>query len=79
MLEAEGKRGGCKLAKAEIKGGSEVMLWEAELAISTFRDGFHGNRVSTLSYTRSKLGHRGDTRAFKWPQVLFPKLRYRSL
>ncbi|PVU93205.1 hypothetical protein BB561_003412 [Smittium simulii] len=47
-----------------------------ELAVLSFRNGFHGRTMSTLSATRTKPIYKAGIPAFPWPAVDFPKLRY---
>ncbi|KAJ3185205.1 hypothetical protein HDU85_001253 [Gaertneriomyces sp. JEL0708] len=47
-----------------------------DIGVLSFRNGFHGRLMGTLSMTRTKPIHKLDIPAFKWPQADFPKLRY---
>lgn len=47
-----------------------------DLAIMSFKAGFHGRLFGTLSTTRSKAIHKVDIPAFNWPQCPFPSLKY---
>lgn len=47
-----------------------------ELAILSFKKGFHGRLFGSLSTTRSKPIHKLDIPSFKWPQARFPRLKY---
>mmetsp|Transcript_13130 Transcript_13130/g.23616 ORF Transcript_13130/g.23616 Transcript_13130/m.23616 type:complete len:514 (-) Transcript_13130:83-1624(-) len=47
-----------------------------DLAILSFKNGFHGRTLGTLSATRSKAIHKVDIPAFHWPQAPFPQMRY---
>lgn len=46
------------------------------LSILSFKSGFHGRLLGSLSTTRSKAIHKLDIPAFDWPQASFPKLKY---
>lgn len=46
------------------------------LSILSFKKGFHGRLLGTLSATRSKAIHKLDVPAFDWPQAPFPDLKY---
>ncbi|KAJ6264038.1 4-aminobutyrate aminotransferase [Drechslerella dactyloides] len=47
-----------------------------DLAIMSFRKGFHGRLFGSLSTTRSKPIHKIDIPSFNWPQARFPQLKY---
>lgn len=47
-----------------------------DLAILSFRKGFHGRLFGSLSTTRSKPIHKMDIPSFNWPQASFPALEY---
>ena len=47
-----------------------------ELAIMSFKQGFHGRLFGSLSTTRSKAIHKVDIPSFNWPQAPFPLLKY---
>ncbi|KAK6502522.1 hypothetical protein TWF506_003103 [Arthrobotrys conoides] len=47
-----------------------------ELAIMSFKKGFHGRLFGSLSTTRSKPIHKIDIPSFNWPQARFPQLKY---
>ncbi|KAF3923749.1 hypothetical protein ABW20_dc0109330 [Dactylellina cionopaga] len=47
-----------------------------DLAIMSFRKGFHGRLFGSLSTTRSKPIHKIDIPSFNWPQARFPNLKY---
>ncbi|KAJ1919488.1 hypothetical protein H4219_001959 [Mycoemilia scoparia] len=47
-----------------------------DLAILSFKGGFHGRLFGSLSSTRSKAIHKLDIPAFNWPSAPFPTLRY---
>lgn len=47
-----------------------------DLAMLSFRGGFHGRTLGALSCTRSKAIHKVDFPAFPWPVVDFPQLKY---
>ncbi|KAG8844240.1 4-aminobutyrate transaminase [Tulasnella sp. 330] len=47
-----------------------------ELAILSFKSGFHGRLFGSLSATRSKAIHKVDIPAFDWPAAPFPELKY---
>ena len=47
-----------------------------DLAIMSFKKGFHGRLFGTLSTTRSKPVHKVDIPSFNWPQTQFPALKY---
>ena len=47
-----------------------------ELSILSFKTGFHGRLMASLSTTRSKPIHKLDIPAFNWPQASFPQLKY---
>ncbi|KAK9456367.1 4-aminobutyrate aminotransferase [Dipodascopsis uninucleata] len=57
-----------------------TMLNEApgspDLAIMSFKRGFHGRLFGSLSTTRSNPIHKLDIPAFKWPVAPFPQLKY---
>jgi 4-aminobutyrate aminotransferase/(S)-3-amino-2-methylpropionate transaminase len=42
----------------------------------SFTGAFHGRGLGPLSATHSKLVHKADLPAFRWPQVPFPEWRY---
>ena len=46
------------------------------LSILSFRTGFHGRMLASLSTTRSKPIHKLDIPAYDWPQAPFPMLKY---
>ncbi|KAI9766793.1 MAG: 4-aminobutyrate transaminase [Geoglossum simile] len=46
------------------------------LSIMSFKSGFHGRLLGSLSTTRSKPVHKMDIPAFNWPQAPFPTLKY---
>ncbi|CAH0014872.1 unnamed protein product [Clonostachys rhizophaga] len=48
----------------------------AQLSILSFKTGFHGRLLGSLSTTRSKAIHKVDIPAFDWPQATFPQLKY---
>ena len=72
------------------RGGPQVEFTEEEmrtamnnqapgspaLSILSFRTGFHGRMLASLSTTRSKPIHKLDIPAYDWPQAPFPKLQY---
>ena len=45
-------------------------------SIMSFKSGFHGRLMGSLSTTRSKPIHKIDIPAFDWPQCSFPMLKY---
>lgn len=47
-----------------------------DLAIMSFKKGFHGRLFGSLSTTRSKPVHKIDIPSFNWPQAPFPALKY---
>lgn len=47
-----------------------------DLAILSFKKGFHGRLFGSLSTTRSKPVHKMDIPSFNWPQASFPALKY---
>lgn len=47
-----------------------------DLSILSFKSGFHGRLLGSLSTTRSKPIHKLDIPAFDWPQATFPMLKY---
>lgn len=47
-----------------------------DLAILSFKYGFHGRLFGSLSTTRSKSIHKLDVPSFDWPQAEFPQLKY---
>ncbi|KAF8246508.1 aminotransferase class-III [Wilcoxina mikolae CBS 423.85] len=47
-----------------------------DLAIMSFKKGFHGRLFGSLSTTRSKPIHKIDIPSFNWPQAPFPALKY---
>jgi 4-aminobutyrate aminotransferase/(S)-3-amino-2-methylpropionate transaminase len=47
-----------------------------DLALMSFKKGFHGRLFGSLSTTRSKSIHKVDIPSFKWPQAPFPALKY---
>ncbi|EPX73309.1 4-aminobutyrate aminotransferase [Schizosaccharomyces octosporus yFS286] len=47
-----------------------------EVAVLSFRHGFHGRLFGSLSTTRSKPVHKIGMPAFHWPQAHFPALKY---
>ncbi|PVU90758.1 hypothetical protein BB559_003639 [Furculomyces boomerangus] len=59
---------------------STTMMNEApgspHLSILSFKNGFHGRTISTLSTTRTKATHKVGIPAFPWPAAEFPKLKY---
>jgi len=46
------------------------------LAILSFKGGFHGRLFGSLSTSRSKPIHKVDIPAFDWPAAPFPRLQY---
>ena len=46
------------------------------LSIMSFKSGFHGRLLGSLSTTRSKPIHKLDIPAFDWPQSPWPALKY---
>ncbi|RMZ91217.1 hypothetical protein DV736_g1539, partial [Chaetothyriales sp. CBS 134916] len=46
------------------------------LSILSFKAGFHGRLLGSLSTTRSKPIHKLDIPAFDWPAAPFPSLKY---
>ena len=46
------------------------------LSILSFKSGFHGRLLGSLSTTRSKPIHKLDIPAFDWPQAPWPALQY---
>jgi 4-aminobutyrate aminotransferase / (S)-3-amino-2-methylpropionate transaminase len=47
-----------------------------DLSILSFKGGFHGRTIGTLSTTHSKSIHKLDVPAFDWPIASFPKYKY---
>lgn len=47
-----------------------------DLAILSFKHGFHGRLFGSLSTTRSKPIHKLDIPSFDWPQADFPAIKY---
>jgi len=47
-----------------------------DVAIMSFRGGFHGRSLGTLTTTRSKPIHKVDIPAFHWPVAPFPTIKY---
>lgn len=47
-----------------------------ELAVLSFKGGFHGRMFASLSTTRTKVLHKMDIPSFNWPQAPFPQLKY---
>ncbi len=47
-----------------------------DLSILSFKGGFHGRTLGTLSTTHSKSIHKLDIPAFNWPICSFPKYKY---
>ena len=46
------------------------------MSILSFKTGFHGRMLASLSTTRSKPIHKLDVPAYDWPQAPFPMLKY---
>lgn len=46
------------------------------LSLLSFKGGFHGRTMGTLSTTHSKAIHKIDIPAFDWPMAPFPKYKY---
>lgn len=44
--------------------------------IITFRGAFHGRSLGALSATHSKVSHKADCPAFRWPMATFPANRW---
>ncbi|EFA80836.1 histidine kinase [Heterostelium album PN500] len=71
------QRGGKPFSEEEIHSCmNNKAPGSPELAILSFRGGFHGRTFGTLSTTRSKAIHKLDIPAFDWPAAEFPKLKY---
>ena len=47
-----------------------------DLSILSFKGGFHGRTLGTLSTTHSKAIHKLDIPAFDWPIASFPRYKY---
>ena len=47
-----------------------------DLAILSFKNGFHGRTLGCLSTTRTNPFYKIDIPAFNWPAAPFPKLKY---
>ncbi|WVQ86673.1 4-aminobutyrate aminotransferase [Cryptococcus gattii] len=47
-----------------------------ELSVLSFKGGFHGRNLGSLSLTRSKPIHKLDMPAFEWPACQFPDIKY---
>ncbi|KAF5682190.1 4-aminobutyrate aminotransferase [Fusarium circinatum] len=47
-----------------------------DLAVLSFKSGFHGRMFASLATTRTKTLHKLDIATFKWPQAPFPLLEY---
>ncbi|KAF5969017.1 4-aminobutyrate aminotransferase [Fusarium bulbicola] len=47
-----------------------------DLAVLSFKSGFHGRMFASLATTRTKTLHKLDIPTFKWPQAPFPLLKY---
>ena len=76
--------------RQQERGGPEVEFTEEEmssamnnqspgspaLSILSFKTGFHGRMLASLSTTRSKPIHKLDIPAYDWPQAPFPMLKY---
>ncbi|KAI5789250.1 aminotransferase class-III-domain-containing protein [Pyronema domesticum] len=77
MFYRRRERGGAEFSPEEL---SSCMVNAApgspELAIMSFKRGFHGRLFATLSTTRSKPIHKMDIPSFNWPVAPFPELKY---
>ncbi|KAM0364764.1 hypothetical protein ACHAPK_010154, partial [Fusarium culmorum] len=47
-----------------------------DLAVLSFKSGFHGRLFASLATTRTKTLHKLDIPTFNWPQAPFPLLKY---
>lgn len=48
----------------------------SDSVIITFRGAFHGRSLGALSATHSKVSHKADCPAFRWPMATFPANRW---
>ncbi|KAK7112737.1 4-aminobutyrate aminotransferase, mitochondrial-like isoform X2 [Littorina saxatilis] len=71
------KRGGEGPSKEEMESCLKNQAPGApNLAILSFKDGFHGRTMGALAVTHTKWIHKLDFPAPDWPVADFPKLRY---
>ncbi|KAI9697709.1 MAG: 4-aminobutyrate transaminase [Bogoriella megaspora] len=80
MWKRRMERGGdpsTPFTEAEISSSmNNAVPGSPALSILSFRTGFHGRLLGTLSTTRSKPIHKLDIPAFDWPSAPFPQLKY---
>eukprot|EP00054_Salpingoeca_dolichothecata_P004817 m.32022 g.32022 ORF g.32022 m.32022 type:complete len:494 (-) comp14885_c0_seq1:119-1600(-) len=77
IYHQEKKRGGVSPTSEELES---TMLNQApgspKLSVISFKGGFHGRTLGSLSCTRSKSIHKLDIPAFPWLAAPFPRLKY---
>jgi 4-aminobutyrate aminotransferase / (S)-3-amino-2-methylpropionate transaminase len=71
------RRGGLEFTEDELVSSMvNKPPGSPDLCILSFKSGFHGRLLGSLSATRSKPIHKVDIPAFKWPVARFPRLKY---
>ncbi len=77
MAHQHRERGGAAFTQAEIDSCMHnAPPGSPELAIMSFKGGFHGRLLGALTTTCSKPVHKLDIPAFNWPVAPFPNLHY---
>jgi 4-aminobutyrate aminotransferase/(S)-3-amino-2-methylpropionate transaminase len=77
MWKRKQQRQNADFTEEEIKSAMNNQApGSANLSIMSFKSGFHGRLLGSLSTTRSKPIHKLDIPAFDWPQCPWPQLKY---
>lgn len=71
------ERGGREFTREEMESCmNNQKPGSPDLAILSFKDGFHGRTLGSLSTTHTKYIHKIDIPSFKWPEAEFPRYKY---
>ena len=77
MWKRKQQRQGADFTEEEtVSAMSNQAPGSPNLSIMSFKTGFHGRLLGSLSTTRSKPIHKLDIPAFDWPQAPWPALKY---
>ena len=77
MWKRKQQRQNADFSEEEVRSAmSNQSPGSPNLSIMSFKSGFHGRLLGSLSTTRSKAIHKLDIPAFDWPQSPWPALKY---
>jgi 4-aminobutyrate aminotransferase / (S)-3-amino-2-methylpropionate transaminase len=77
MWKRKQQRKNAEFSDEEVRSAmSNQAPGSPNLSVMSFKSGFHGRLLGSLSTTRSKPIHKLDIPAFDWPQAPWPALKY---